>query len=147
VCCGVLRCAALLCETLRTRGAAPAKTPPAGQDDTQAGQHWQAGSGTIWATTNGTYVSTDNGLTWARLSDGVCHPAMWLAVNPEDPSLMVSGNERGVCISADGGITWQESNTGLAALIPAQTAVSHLEPDTLYVRSPGLDLAKSESGG
>jgi photosystem II stability/assembly factor-like uncharacterized protein len=103
--------------------------------------------GKIWATTAGIYLSTDNGITWTRQTDGPCGAAGWLAINPVDPLEMYVGGDLGVCKSADGGLTWQQSNEGLAAIIPAETAVDPNDPETVYVRAGSLDLAKSENGG
>jgi photosystem II stability/assembly factor-like uncharacterized protein len=121
-------------------------------DDNLAGRYsWDMDftSGTIWATTDGTYFSTDDGDTWTRLdSEGPCGPGAWLAINPQNPQEMYDAPFiQGVCKSEDGGLTWRQVNDGLAAIIPAETAVDPNGPDTIYVRAPGLDLAKSESGG
>jgi len=104
-------------------------------------------SDTIWATTAGAYFSTDDGATWTPLAEGPCVPGRWLAINPVDPLQMYGGSDLGVCKSDDGGTTWRRSNEGLAAIIPADTVVSPDDPDTIYVRAAGLDLAKSENGG
>jgi hypothetical protein len=103
--------------------------------------------GTIWATTHGSYYSTNDGDTWTRLSTDGCDPPWQLEINPGNLLEMYSAPAgRGVCKSMNGGLSWQAANNGLAGVIPGQMAVSPSDPDTLYVRG-GLDVAKSENGG
>ncbi|MBN2148398.1 MAG: hypothetical protein JW726_13500 [Anaerolineales bacterium] len=104
-------------------------------------------SGTIWATTSGSYFSTDGGDIWTPLSTDGCDPPWQLEINPENPLEMYGAPcGRGVCKSVDGGLNWQPANEGLAGIIPGGMAVSPSDPDTLYVRA-GLDLVKSNNGG
>ncbi len=103
--------------------------------------------GTIWATTSGSYSSTDGGDTWTPLPTDGCDGPSLLAINPGNLQEMFEAPPgRGVCKSIDGGLNWQPANDGLAGIIPGGMAVSPSDPDTLYVRA-GLDVAKSENGG
>lgn len=106
-------------------------------------------AGAVWATTNGTFLSTDGGDTWEPLAaTGECGPGRWLAINPQNPQELYGAPfAEGVCKSEDSGLTWRQSNEGLAAIIPLKTAVSPADADTVYVRAQGLEVAKSESGG
>jgi photosystem II stability/assembly factor-like uncharacterized protein len=72
---------------------------------------------TIFAATNvgyydpgGVYRSTDQGITWAKMSDGITATAVRsVAVDQQDSAYLYVGNRRGHLFrSHDGGLTWDQ---------------------------------------
>jgi len=115
-----------------------------------------AGSGESILMTNfniypgtGLYKSTDGGLNWDVITDGVGNVTFFsdLAVSPYNSNVVVASlcqgstycdmnlSNKGVWKSADGGVTW---NRCLDVLFPFDIAFHPTDPNILYAAAGGL---------
>lgn len=76
--------------------------------------------GLVYATAgSGVYLSTNQGTTWTRVSDGIPGSASPITtwVYPQRPQvLFTSTGSNGIYRSVNAGLTWSEINTGLGAV-------------------------------
>lgn len=83
------------------------------------------------------YRSTDGGVSWSA-SDGTADSALpdapfhTVAVNPDDPRMLVAGGDLGLFVSTDAGATWSREEDNLPAVV-----VNHV---AFHRESGGLSL-------
>jgi photosystem II stability/assembly factor-like uncharacterized protein len=121
-------------------------------------------SSTVWAaTTEGTYKSTDAGVSWQQVS--TIRMATDIAINPVDTNTVfvatggMGSSGHGIYRTKDGGATWQKMNLGPNGpseyFGKAMLAISQSNPDIVMAsigNSPGTSptatwLAKTTDGG
>jgi photosystem II stability/assembly factor-like uncharacterized protein len=98
----------------------------------------------VYATTktNGVYKSTDNGLTFTPINNGITNQQMGRAapviVHPHNDRILYVASEGGggVYKSTDAGNSWFEVNYGLADLSVHGIDMDKSDPDVLYVSGP-----------
>jgi len=102
-------------------------------DPHQQGRIWLAGG----------LTSSDGGQTWTPLGGGVS-----LAVDPGDSQIVYEGyNGQGIYRTLDGGGSWQETNHGLAGVVPNALVVRPDDPQVVYALADLVGLFKSSNGG
>jgi photosystem II stability/assembly factor-like uncharacterized protein len=68
---------------------------------------------TIYLAGAGILKSTDGGVTWSQISTvPASAAALTLAVDPQNPRVLVAGGIQGIARSADAGATWQSVDAG-----------------------------------
>jgi hypothetical protein len=85
------------------------------------------------STDGGIDISTDNGLTWTRVTNGSDAQIDYLAV--DSPYVFASGN--GMWVSSDCGLTWTTRNAGLRSPTPYLGAMAMLNGKLFVAESGG----------
>lgn len=87
----------------------------------------------------GVYKSTDGGVTWAKINQGLPNTRAWsIAPHPTNPEILwvALGSGGGVHKSTDGGKSWANSSSGMPDLTPTTVyrtiAVAGSDPNYLY---------------
>ena len=100
------------------------------------------------ATSNGLFVSCDDGETWS-IVPSMSSDVIAIGVSPADPTLLIVGlaSDSGIRRSTDGGATWYD--VGLNEGFMTGFGIDPEHPDTMYVAVWGLDkpLYRSTDGG
>ena len=101
---------------------------------------------------HGVYKSTDAGVTWQNVSDGLDTPLLnilCMAVHPSDPDIVYLGTWKdGVFKTTDGGQTWSLQNNGLAGTEVRALTVDPQHPEVVYAgMGEGAGIFKSTNGG
>jgi photosystem II stability/assembly factor-like uncharacterized protein len=99
---------------------------------------------------NSVFKSTDGGVTWRSLQSGsVFGLAAPLAIDPQNSSIVYSGNYNDIFKSTDGGRTWKSSSAGMpltCCLIPNTLAIDPINPVNVYA-ALSIGLFKSTDRG
>ncbi|MBN2209258.1 MAG: hypothetical protein JW759_08180 [Candidatus Coatesbacteria bacterium] len=107
--------------------------------------------GTIFVTTQvGFFRTTDNGQNWDLMSlEGSaenCLDANAVALDPQEPSTVYAGTNRGKVIkSVDDGDTWVELYAGGPSVLAL--AIDPSDPQTIYMSTSVVQVLKSQDGG
>lgn len=93
----------------------------------------------------GVIISTDGGVTWQKIADGVEGPVDFhaMTISRADPKV-IYGLHGGVQVSRDGGITWNMAGRGPDRVI--DLAASPADPDMVYAATVG-GLMRSDDAG
>jgi photosystem II stability/assembly factor-like uncharacterized protein len=100
----------------------------------------------------GIFRSTDGGLTWTPINNGIpdgYRRVYDLAVHPSNPNIVYAAiRGRGVYKTIDGGQTWVEKNNGLISLNISTLAIDPNNPQVIYAGTiDGVGVLKSTNGG
>ena len=105
-------------------------------------------------TNGGLFKSTNGGVSWAMLGNGLNHNAILsLAINPSNPATLYAGTfdpakgAGGVYKSIDAGESWNAANSGLAAMTVVALAINPSHSAMLYAGVYGYGIFKSSDGG
>ncbi len=104
---------------------------------------------TIYAGTDiaGVFKSTDGGLTWTAINDGIAVPAIFsLAIDPTSPNVLYAGTADSFFKTTDGGESWKLANTGLGLGPATKIAINPATPSTLYAAVVGPGVFRSTDG-
>ena len=108
---------------------------------------------------NGVFKSTDSGLSWGAINNGLFHPAFGvpgvvsIAVDPSSPALYAgaAGPIGGMFKSTNGGASWSRIVNGLHLFTSPppvlSIAIDRSNPSTLYVGTDNDGAFKSTDGG
>jgi photosystem II stability/assembly factor-like uncharacterized protein len=101
-----------------------------------------ASTATAYAGTDGgLYKSTDGGVSWTPLTNGLIATAIYtLLVDPESHSTFYAGTDGGVFKSTDGGESWTAMNQGLGARRVLAVAIAPTLPQTIYAGTAGRSV-------
>lgn len=105
---------------------------------------------TIFATGATVHRSTDGGLTWQRLGNGLRGWAFEVEVSPADPSVIYTAGHGSVVDAArstDGGETWTNFPSMPGAFMMPALAVDPFARDAAYVGTGGPGIFKTNDGG
>jgi photosystem II stability/assembly factor-like uncharacterized protein len=103
--------------------------------------------GTIYVPFGSGFKTTNGGADWIEFDLGTDNYPIDIAIDDTDPdTLYMSDGARGVYKSMNGGTSWQESNTGLAAMVPTTIEVMPNEPGTVFALVSN-GLYKGTQGG
>jgi PKD repeat protein len=96
-------------------------------------------SSIIWAgTDNGLFRSTDGGVSWTPLTNGLPSTTITaLKFDPASPSTFYAGTIVGLFRSTDGGASWTSLNAGLTNTFVNAFAIAPGSPPTLYAGTFG----------
>ena len=99
----------------------------------------------VWAaTTDGTYLSYNSGITWQKVND--VSMAMDLVINPVDTNIILTGNGNfaspgfGIYRTSDGGGTWSKITSGLPSYFEGKIQLD------IYNNNPSIVYASIGNG-
>ena len=99
----------------------------------------------------GIYKSTDGGMTWFTVNQGLESTTMSIlavAVHPQNPDVAYLGEmNSGIYKTLDGGKSWLPANKGLRQTDIRALAIDPKNPDTIYAGVEFGGVWKSENGG
>ncbi|HTA67667.1 MAG TPA: hypothetical protein VK776_05295, partial [Bryobacteraceae bacterium] len=88
------------------------------------------------------YMTTDFGLTWKRITDGIPEEAGTLHVvreDPRNPNLLFAGTEFGLFVSFDRGAKWEKMRNGLPT-VPVDDIAIHPRDHDLILGTHGRSI-------
>jgi photosystem II stability/assembly factor-like uncharacterized protein len=96
----------------------------------------------------GVYRSTNGGLKWAAVSDGLgADPIYSLALDSASSPVLYAGTLRGVFKTTDSGGNWTEQNFGLSAVTVRSFVMDPATPGTIFVAAGESGVFKSTDSG
>lgn len=97
------------------------------------------------ATTNGLYVSNDQGNSW-ELAAFEGETVIAIEVNPSSGQMLANTNSQGLMLSGDGGKTWEKSDFSTSNTV-LYIASSASEPTKSYLVTKSLKIYQSSDSG
>lgn len=93
----------------------------------------------------GVILSTDGGVTWQKIADGIGGPVDFhaMTISPVDPKL-VYGLYGGIQVSRDGGASWKMAGHGPDRVI--DLAASPMDANTVYAGTVGGLMVSRDAG-
>jgi len=99
----------------------------------------------------GIFKSTDGGITWFTVNQGLESTTMNImavAIHPQNPDVAYLGEmNNGIYKTLDGGKSWTPANIGLRQTDIRALAIDPKNPDTIYAGAEFGGVWKSENGG
>jgi photosystem II stability/assembly factor-like uncharacterized protein len=99
-------------------------------------------------TGSGLFKTTDGGLSWGSVNNGLSYGddiISSLAIDPKNPQTVLAGT-RGLFKSTDGGGSWRSISAGLRDGYASAVAIDPQDTDVLYT-SVAFGISKSTNGG
>lgn len=95
----------------------------------------------------GVIKSTDGGLTWRAVNDGLPTDEVWsLAMDPTSTAVLYAGTTSGLFKSNDGGTTWEKVNDGPEYGALGAPVINPSNPSVMYALAGGSAFKSSDGG-
>ncbi len=106
-------------------------------------------TGTFYTVSHGeVYTSSDQGLSWERINNGISGYVQALTLHPTSSEILYAGTQgSGIFKTADGGAGWFNVSSGLPSDEIRSTAVDPNNPSTVYAGTLNNGIYKSIDAG
>lgn len=95
----------------------------------------------------GIYKTSNGGLNWIAINNGLDHQTNDIQMDPLDPTILYTATESGIFKTDNAGLSWQKSSTGIPDKTPViDLAMDAQNPMNLYAITPN-SIYRTKNGG